>query len=312
MNLASFDLNLLKVLDALLVEQSTVRAATRVGLSQPAVSAALGRLRAALNDPLFVRVGAGLEPTDFARTLAPQLQSILGQLTEALTVQPFDPASATRSFRISGSDFFTELLMPALADRLSRVAPGVRVQQVDITPDVTIDPLLDPGLDFALVPRYPFPPWAEDQIVMRSGFVVIARQGNPRLARAGIMPGDTIPIDLFCDMSHVLFSPEGHQKGLGDTALDRVGRSRHIAMTLPVMSGVWRTVSESDLLALLPHQLAARVCEKAGLDTYVAPMKVPVVDLSLVWHKRSSHSPAHRWMRGEIASVLRAVDASGG
>jgi len=307
MNLASFDLNLLKVLDALLIERSTVRAGQRIGLSQPAVSAALGRLRAALDDPLFVRAGAGLEPTDFAISLEPQLTTILAQIGDALTTKPFDPAKASRRFRLSGSDFFTEMLMPSLAERLSRIAPNILIQQVDITPNLDIAPLLDPNLDFALVPRHPFPNWAEEEVVLRSGFVAIARKNHPKLLRAGVQAGQMIPLDLYCDLSHVLFSPEGNLDGLGDGMLRKLGRRRNISMTLPVMSGVWRTVSESDLLALLPEQLAYRVAAKAGLDIFKPPMDVPTVDLSLVWHRRNSRSPAHRWMRSEIGMVLKAT-----
>ncbi len=125
MNMAKFDLNLLRVLDALLHEGSTVRAGARIGLSQPAVSAALGRLRHALGDELFLRHGQGLEPTDYARSLEIPLRKALDGL-EALLSGPdnFDPATATLTFKLSGSDFFAEMLMPVLADQVSRDRAG--------------------------------------------------------------------------------------------------------------------------------------------------------------------------------------------
>jgi len=132
MNLHAFDLNLLRVLNALLAEQSTVRAAERIGLSQSAVSAALGRLRAALDDPLFVRQGQRIVPTDFARNLEMPLKTILDDLEKLLLEHvDFDPLNVAQSFKIGASDFFAIMLMPRLADIMSRSAPHMQVQLVD-------------------------------------------------------------------------------------------------------------------------------------------------------------------------------------
>jgi DNA-binding transcriptional LysR family regulator len=310
-NFNTFDLNLLRVLDALLQEGSTVKAGRRIGLSQPAVSNSLGRLRVALDDELFFRRGQGLEPTDYAKSIEAPLRELLDGL-ERIFVAPkeFDPLTAEESFRISGSDFFAEMLMPHLADCVSRRAPGVRVQLVDLVPDNHIYTVERYEVDIALVPAMPtpMPDWAEYQPVFRSRFSVVARSGNPRLERAGLKPGDVVPIDLYCDLGHVLFSPEGNLKGMGDAALARVGRERRIAMTLPVFSGVYRAVSESDLIALIPHQLAARVAPTTGLAIYCAPMPIEMAQIMMVWHRRSSASPGHRWLRERITEILAPLD----
>jgi DNA-binding transcriptional LysR family regulator len=128
MNLLSFDLNLLKVLDALLRDASTTRAGERIGLSQPAVSAALGRLRVAFGDPLFVREGQALRPTEYALSLVAPLQHLLEDTNHLLARPAFDPSTATDLFRISAADFFTEMLLPDLTARLERDAPGVRLR----------------------------------------------------------------------------------------------------------------------------------------------------------------------------------------
>jgi DNA-binding transcriptional LysR family regulator len=309
MNLAAFDLNLLRVLDALLREGSTVKAGRRIGLSQPAVSASLSRLRSALNDELFLRRGQGLEPTDYAKSLELPLREMLDGL-ELMFEKPriFDPLTASASFRISGSDFFAEMLMPRLAELVSSQAPGVRVQLVDLVPDSHIDTIERYEVDIALIPAIALPDWAEQRPVFRSSFSVIARQGNPRLQRAGLSPGDIVPIDLFCDLGHVLFSPEGNLKGMGDAALARVGRQRRVAMTLPVFSGVYRAVSQSDLIALIPHQLARQVAPGAGLSIYAAPMPVDQAQITMVWHKRSTSAPGHSWLRDRIAEILLPLD----
>lgn len=268
-NFRTFDLNLLRVMNALLDTGSTVAAAQRLHMSQPAISAALGRLRHALNDPLFVRQGRSLTPTDFARHMQEPLSTLLHQ-AEALLNGPegFNPTNAETSFRISGSDFFAELLMPQLAEHLSRVAPLVRVQLVNLVPDSYVDALDTFDIDLALIPKVDPPSWAEQEVVFTSQFSVIARKDNPRLLHAELAPGDTIPIDLFCDMGHVLFSPDGNLRAMGDAALARVGRERRVVMSMPVFSGVYNAVSASDLIALMPRALAKKMAPRVGLELY--------------------------------------------
>ena len=309
MNLSAFDLNLLRVLDALLREGSTVKAGARIGLSQPAVSAALGRLRSGLGDELFFRNGQGLEPTDYARSLELPLREIFSDIEEILeSPKPFIPDTAQQNFKISGSDYFAEMLMPRLADRVSRQAPGVRVQLVDLVADINVDSVERNEVDLALAPSLPLPGWAVKQTMFRSKYSVIARSGNLRFVHAGLKPGDVVPIDLFCDLGHVLFSPEGKLSAAGDVALSRVSRERGVVMTMPVFSGVYGAVSESDLIALLPHQLARQVAGKFGLNIYVPPMAVDLVEIIMIWHRRSTASPGHRWLRNMIADILQPLD----
>ncbi len=308
-NLLNFDLNLLKVLDALLQEKTTVRAGERLGLSQPAVSAALRRLRVSLGDELFFRQGQKMEPTAFARSLEEPLRDHLEQLTTLLQgPQSFDPGTSTARFKISGSDFFAEMLMPDLASRLSVLAPGMKIHLVDLVPDNYVDTLEDYMVDLALVPDLPTPDWVHSRPLFRSTFSVIARKDHPRLKRAGLAPGDTLPIDLFCDLGHVLFSPEGNSRAMGDEALEKVGRERRVVMTLPVFSGVYRAVAGSDLIALLPTQLAYQIAPTTGLEVFQPPMRVSAAEIIMIWNRRSSADPAHAWLRDQIAQLMEALD----
>ncbi|MDF2373359.1 MAG: LysR family transcriptional regulator [Rhizobiaceae bacterium] len=307
-NLSSFDLNLLRVLDALLIEHSTVRAGARLGLSQPAVSGALKRLRLSLGDELFFRSGQKLEATEFALSLKEPLQDILsGVETLIRTRDAFDPATAEHSFRISGSDFFAEMLLPALAEYLSAHAPLLRVHLVDLVPDDRVGTLASHDVDFALLPETPLPDWAEGQPMFNSSFCVIARKAHP--GTTGLAPGDVMPLDLFCDLGHVLFSTEGNPKGLGDEALARIGRERSVAMTLPVFSGVYRAVAGSDLIALLPSALAHRIAKSANLNVFEPPIPVDPARLVLIWHRRFSESPPHLWLRRRITELLHPLNA---
>lgn len=309
-NLSSFDLNLLRVLNALLQDPSTVRAGERLGLSQPAVSAALGRLRGALGDELFFRSGQRLQPTDYALSLQEPLWVILGDIEALIRDRDaFDPAQSTISFRVSGSDYFAEMLMPRLAEVLQAQAPGMRIHLVDLVPDNHVASLERFDVDIALIPHTTTPDWANTRPMLMSDFQVIARRGHPRLRRAGITPGEVVPLDLFCDLGHVVFSPEGNARAMGDAALARVGRERRVVMTLPVFSGVYRAVAGSDLVALLPGPLARHVAESEGLEVFAPPMPVPEVQLSMVWHRRNEDRQSHVWMRDVIARIVADVPA---
>ncbi len=310
-NLYSFDLNLLRVLDALLIEHSTVKAGERLGLSQPAVSGALGRLRLSLGDELFFRSGQKLEATEYALSLQEPLQEIISRIEELISAsEKFNPAKSDHQFRISGSDFFAELLMPSLAARFATLAPSMRVHLVNLVPDDRVGALERYEVDFALLPETQLPEWAEAEPVFRSPFSVIARKNNPKLLERRIKAGDVIPIDLFCDLGHVLFSTEGSPHGLGDEALARIGRKRSVTMTLPVFSGVYRAVAGSDLIALLPRALAHRVADSANLNIFEPPIAVDPARLAIVWHRRYSNSSKHIWLKSQIRELLGRFDDS--
>ncbi|WP_210527245.1 LysR family transcriptional regulator [Rubellimicrobium arenae] len=307
MNMATFDLNLLRVLDALLREGSTTAAGRRVGLSQPAVSAALARLRDALGDPLFVRRGPRLDATDYARSLAEPLRQHLDSLQRLLSgPQVFDAATATASFRISGADFFGELLMPRMGEILLREAPGLRVHLTDLVPSNYVDTLERYVVDIALMPRAELPDWIEWRPLFHSPFAMIARTGHPRLA--GLSSGDAVPLDLFCGLDHVLMSPEGKPRAMVDDALARMGRTRRVVMTLPFFGGICRSVATTDLVAMVPLQMARHMAPTLGLTVLEPALPVPVPLIGMVWHKRATTSPAHRWLRERVAEVLRPLN----
>ena len=309
MNLSTFDLNLLRVLDALLREPSTVKAAQRVRRSQPAVSAALRRLRHALNDPLFVRQGQRLVPTDYAKSLEVPLRQILEELTELLSGSGvFHPAVARQRFKIAGSDFFAEMLMPSVASLLGREAPGIQIQLVGLQPDNLIATLETCEVDMALIPAGEWPGWVASVPVFQSRFVVIAREDHPVLRQAGLRQDETIPIDLFCELGHAVFSPAGKLKAMGDAALARMGRERRVVITLATFGGICQAVSESDLVALLPEQLARKLAPSLGLVVYAAPMRIDAAQICMAWHKRDTANPAHRWLRTVIAQMLSKLD----
>jgi DNA-binding transcriptional LysR family regulator len=247
-------------------------------------------------------------PTDYAKSLEVPLRQTLDGV-EALLAGPgqFDPSAARQSFKISASDFFSELLMPALALRLLAVAPGVKVHHVDLQARNHVASLEKPGVDMVLLPKTELPGWVDSAPAFNAPFVVIARRGHPRLKRNSVAPGSAIPLDLFCDLGHAVFSPEGNLKAMGDAALAQAGRERRVVITLPTMAGVCAVVSDSDLIAILSEPLARRIAPRLGLDIYQAPVPLGPGRIFLIWHKRNAANAAHTWFRNLVLEVLRPL-----
>ena len=308
-NLSGFDLNLMRVLNAMLAEGSTVRAGAKIGLSQPAVSAALGRLRHRLGDPLFVREGQRMVPTEFCLSIEPKLRAALEQM-ESIAQGPggFDPATATADFLLSGSDYFVEGVLIELARRVRDTAPNIRVSMVDTVFETALDSMERFGVDLAFWPRLDFPSWIESQDLFRDSFVICAAKGHPRLERAGIQDGDPIGLDLFCDLDHVAFVPDGKPNHVGDRHLAQMGRSRRIVATVPSFHGVYSLVVRSGLIGGLPLQFARRRKAEGLITTHPMPVDLRGDTLCMFWHRQQTESPAHRWLRGQVGEILRQFE----
>lgn len=307
MNLRSFDLNLLRVLDAMIIEKSTTLAGKRIGLSQPAVSAALGRLRASLGDPLFVRHGQHLEPTLYARSLELPLREIFNGLEDLLSgPDSFNPTTAKTNFKIVGSDLFSEMLFPALADHLQTQAPGISIHLVDgadFSSDIT-------DFDLALLPVSQSPDWSEYQPLFNSSLAIIARTGNPRLVDKNIKHGEIVPLDLLGELSHANLVTNGAPNVVEKDILDALGRNRKIGISMPNYHGVSRVVMESDHVALIPQQLAHNLARRMELEVFQTPIPIQLSQFGMIWHKKTTSSAAHKWLRNLITELVEPLNAN--
>ncbi|SDB59645.1 LysR family transcriptional regulator [Bauldia litoralis] len=305
MNWAAVDLNLLRVFDAMILELNTTRAGDRVGLSQPAVSSALGRLRHIVGDALFVREGNRMVPTMRAEQLAEPIRTALRGIEDALgNVACFDPGTAKRIFRIVGSDYFSTLLMPGLARAVRESAPGLTIQMLD-HPSSAVARLISEGaVEMAVDSGSVMPDWVSSQRLYRSVMVTLVRRGHPVIAEAGLRPGDMIPPDLFCALPQVLMSMDGSLSGSVDQPLKEKGLSRRIAVTVPHFHAVALAVAEADLIGNLPEQFAARVAALLDLEIYQMPFAPPPIDVMLYWHSRHQSDAAHEWLRQRIREAM--------
>ena len=276
-DLAGVDLNLLVVFDALLRERHVGRAARRLSLSQSATSHALGRLRTALDDPLFVRHPRGIEPTARARELAQPLSEALAQVRQILRPPPaFDPATLRRTFTVAAHDYALAVLLPALTTQLQEHAPAVNLRCVSVHPSLVVDGLDRGELDIALgglvdvtAARVTRTPLFADR------FVGVARLDHPRL------DGDGMSLEDFTALPHVLLSPDGRPRGDVDEALEKLNHTRRIAATVPNFLTLPYVVEQSDLIGVLPERLALRAAQNRSLTLFDLPIDVDAVTCSL-------------------------------
>jgi DNA-binding transcriptional LysR family regulator len=304
MNFGAFDLNLLRVFDALMRERSVTRAGDQIGLSQPAVSQALGRLRALLDDQLFVRRGIEMAPTPRAEEIAPVVRQALAQVEQALAgVHRFDPATLSRTFSLIGADFVSLLMMPPLYARIAAEAPGVRLRLVDTARGELERLLQDDAVDLAVERPLTVPDWVSREVVFRSPFALIAAADHPEIAAVGVKPGDALPLDLFCRLPHAIRSIDGSMSGWIDEALAEAGRSRQVVLALPQFAAVALAVARSGLIAAIPEQFAHAFAGSTGLAVYAVPMPTGVPEISMYWHSRHDGNPAHQWLREHVRAV---------
>lgn len=306
-NFRNFDLNLLRVLDAMLTLRNTTRVAEAIWLTQPAVSAALSRLRETLADPLFIRQGNLLVPTAYAAALAEPVRAALESLERVLAGRPhFDPADSQRSFTIGCADYFSEMLMPQLAEAVGRKAPRVRLKMLPA--DLPSIPAQLAAERFDLVISIPLdmPDWVEKTIAFQASEVIVARVGHPALA--GIEWGGQLPLDLVCALPHAMFSVTDGFRHFADDALARAGRQRRVTVSVPSYYGVARIVAQTDLIGFLPARFALSVAARLGLTLYRLPFPMELTSILLYWHKRQNSDPEQTWFRTELLELLSRQD----
>ncbi len=292
MNLAGVDLNLLLVFDAVITERNATRAGDRIGMSQPAVSNALNRLRHVLKDELFLRGPDGMRPTARALELAKPVRQALTEIENALQPTVFDPATAKRTFTVATTDYASLTLLPYLARYLMEEAPGVNLHTIPI--DGRLYEKLDAReADYGLTALGKVPSRFGRADIGTDRFVCMMRTDHP-LAKYS-----EIPLNEFAAARHLLVTPRGDAHGFVDDYLKDRGLSRQIAMTVNGFGSVPMIVEASDLIASIPSIMAEKCSEFFDLKLLPCPVPSPegIVGEVLVWHERLADHPAHSWFR---------------
>jgi len=299
MNWGAFDLNLLIVFDAVMQERSVTRAGSRIGLSQPAMSHALNRLRYMLKDELFVRTPEGMVPTPRAEALAQPLRDALSEMQFALEPAAFDPAASDRRFVLAVNNYAAVVLAPPLVAAVSAAAPAVRL---DLRPsgtldigdrldrgdlDLTIGSMDSPGERFASAP------------LLEDPFVMVMRRGHPASRRK-------LSAQDFAALPHLEISSSREDTGFIDRWLGESGAARRIALRVPYLSAA-PILAQSDLVATLSHRIAREFVRNHPLQICTPPYDSPHVRTVMLWHRRLERHPAHRWLRDLVQSVTKSL-----
>jgi DNA-binding transcriptional LysR family regulator len=296
-NLPKFDLNLLVVFDALMREQHVGRAGELLGLTQPAVSHALGRLRHLLNDPLFVKHAKGVRPTPRAEALADAIAPALRTLRGSLRSDDvFDPATMARTIVIGGTDYIDLTLIPRLMARLRQAAPGFELRLRPTNRETVVGELRRQEIDFAIGSLAAAPTAVDVTPLFSERLVMIGRQGHPALKHK-------LTVKDFAALSHLLVSPRGDAFGSVDNALRELGHSRRIAITVPHFLAAPFIVGATDLVAVVAERVALRLAEAAKLTIHELPFAVPSWTVGLARLKERPDDPAIDWLIDQISAT---------
>ncbi len=310
MNLERVDLNLLVYLDVLLREQSVTRAAEQLGITQPAMSNGLKRLRDLFNDPLLIRSSSGMAPTERALELAPMVRNALSAVTDILEPkQDFRPLTSKRVFRIMSSDYAEATLVPALVKALRSEAPDVVLDF--LTPsDVSVQDIEQGKVDLA-INRFNEIPLSFHQVTLWSdSFSCLLNRSNPAAHRFNLKS--------YLEAQHIWVSKTGMGIGFGmnpdrgglgqiDAALERIGQRRHITIYTRHYQMPALVAHKADLIATLPSRIARLQGDHPQLLVKEPPFFIPEFELKMAWGPLLHHSPAHRWLRQLILYVARQI-----
>lgn len=298
----SLEIRLLSVFDEIYKTRSVTRAADNLGLGQPAVSIALGKLREHFNDPLFVRTSTGMEPTPLGEELVQPIRGAIDALANALRYRTaFDPATAQRSFRICMTDISQLVLLPRLWAELRSTAPGVRIEIAHLTAETA--KMLEAGeADLALG----FMPQLEagfyQQSLFRQHYVCMASADHPRIR-------DSLSLAQFEAEEHAVVSSSGTGHLIVDREIARQNIARRVALRVPNFLGVAFVVEHTDLLVTIPTRLGEVLAGRGHFRTFPVPFELPDYAVKQHWHERYHHDPGNRWLRRLISGLLSTAPA---
>lgn len=303
MNLRAIDLNLLVALNALLTDLHVTRAADRIGLSQPAMSNALSRLRHIFNDGLLVRTANGMQATPRALELAEPVKRVLRQLERILDSESsFDPATTTRSFSVRLSDLLSRLLLPAVCNTLKTTAPFVHFDVVHYSPTQTVEALEKDEIDLAISMGLVHSNAIKSVVLMKDRMVCVMRDGHPAAQHP-------LTMETFLQAAHLKVSMSPTDLRFVDDVLARQGMTRRVAVNVPHWLLVPHVLRESDLLSVMPRRLAfAMVSEDLAIRDL--PFASEPFEWSMYWHRRHDASQDLGWLRSVFSEAVQGLGGS--
>lgn len=302
MNLHGVDLNLLPALEALLRRRNVSQAAVDAGLSQPAMSRALQRLRDLFDDPLLVRVSGGFALSPKAEGLLLRVQGALQDVTNVFAEPVFDPALVQRRIRCAATDFQTIMYAPALMARLAKEAPGIDIVMEPYSRDVSLR-MENGALDFVFaLATTPLPPGAESVVLAEDRLALVMRRGHPA-------ENQKWTIEDYARFNHASIGIIGDGLSELDAQLAMHGVKRRIALTTPHFIAALAAVSATDMVTTISENFANRFAKEFNLTHRPPPFKDITLNPTLVWSHVRSSDKVLAWVRGVVQDVCKANSA---
>lgn len=299
-----YDLNLLPVFIALMEERSVTRAALRLGITQPALSNALNRLRDTLQDPLFIRERYGIKPTQFAEEIAPVIVESLGRLDEVLVGrQHFDPATATRQLNIAVNTYVEVVLVPGIVARLRAQAPGIKMSLAPYGNDLAETGVISGTTDMVLGRIVEPPDNLIIQHLMDDSLACVVRADHPDI-------GDSLSREQYEALRHVNIQPPGRLRAGLFQALDRQGLRRELAISVTHFLAVPEIIAVTDYCATLPRHICKQIARDPRLKVVEAPVDLGTFPVQIAWHVRYRNDPAHKWFRQLLVETAAQLSAA--
>jgi DNA-binding transcriptional LysR family regulator len=293
-HMRNLDLNLLVVLDALLEHRNVSKAARALGMSQPAVSHALARLRDAFGDPLLVRTPSAMVPTPRAEGLQARLRTTLSGVDGLLTqTGPFDPALSQATLRIASNDYAGLTVLPALCGKVAALAPGIRIQMFPQREMVPAQDLASGALDLAFGVVNEDRPGLFAKRLFQESFICLVRAEHPAIKKR-------LTLKQYLEFDHLLISPFGGMTGTVDEALEKIGLKRRVRMSVPQFALAPWILAQTDLILTLPSRIAKAVGEGGGFRSFPPPIELGGFPFFVLWNERTASDPAHRWLRDQL------------
>ena len=291
----ALDLNLIKMFDAMMEARSVSRAAEILGVSQSAVSHALARLRGMVGDPLFVRTGNRMEPTARAQRLAEPVRDLLLGAARTLAVEEeFDPTRETRTFTIAAIDSLQALLLTGLLREAHMLRIGVLVKNLELEATMAAVDTGDIDLAIGVFPN--IRRWHEKQTLYREKHVCLF---DPRQVAL------TSPISMadYVRYPHIIPSLGGKLSSFVDELLAKAGVQRQVIAGTTQFLAIPFMLTQAPLIATMPERIAQFCVVMMGLAISPVPYETKEADITMLWHRRNSNSPAHSWLRQRIATA---------
>lgn len=299
-----YDLNLLPIFLALMEERSVTRAAARLGITQPALSNALNRLRDTMRDPLFIRERYGIKPTQFAEEIGPVISETLTRLDELiLGRQLFDPATSHRQFNIAPNSYVEIVLMPRLIARLRELAPGIKVSLEPFGMDLAETGVVSGTTDLALGRMVDPPDNLIIQHVMDDGLACVVRADHPDV-------GDSLSREQYEQLRHVNVLPPGRLRVGLFQVLERQGLRRELAISVTHFLAVPEIIAATDYCATLPRLICNQIARDPRLKVLAAPVDLGTFPVEMAWHARYRNDPAHQWLRQLLIETAAGLTAT--